>query len=288
MSYEGKEYIVKKIRMVIVTVLMLLLVLACWKMNKGNAVKIKLGDVDEGPRIIVGTLGMGEPYSAITDDGIWQGFEADVWSEVEKRSGMAVELKQIESSEKIFEQLKNEEIDVAANCFSITQSRLEEYIASGPLYADVCVVTVGEESKYQALQDLRKCTVGVTGGQIPDKVLEVLTEEFEWNLKTYEEEEAGLQDYKDGKIDAFAGRLIQINKLEKMLNIDLRVLEHPLYGSHVGWLFNDTESGAKLRDEFNIYIADMQKDGTLSKISEKWFGTDMTKFISEQWFVKTR
>lgn len=278
----------KKVRVAIVAVMAVVLILACWMINKEDVKTIKLGKVDEGPKIVVGTLGTGEPYSEISEDGTWKGFEADVWSEVEKRSGMAVELKQASDTDTIFEQLKNGEIDVAANCFAITQTRLEEYIASGPLYADVYVVAVGKDSKYESLQDLRKCTVGFVEGQIPDKALEALSGKYEWNIKTCENDEAGLQEFKDKKIDAYAGRMIQIKKLEKNLKLNLKVMESPIYGSHVGWFFNNTENGAKLRDELNEYLADMQKDGTLSEISEKWFGEDMTKFISTQWVMETR
>ncbi|MFR3755426.1 MAG: transporter substrate-binding domain-containing protein [Enterocloster sp.] len=56
-------------------------------------------------------------------------------------------------------------VDVAANCFAITEARLKTYIASDPIYADAQVIIVQPDSEYQTLDDLRGHTIGVTAGQ---------------------------------------------------------------------------------------------------------------------------
>ena len=38
-----------------------------------------------------------------------------------------------------------------------------------------------------------------------------------------------------------------------------------------------TKKNAAMRDQVNKILSDMTSDGTMAKISEKWFGADLTK-----------
>ncbi len=115
--------------------------------------------------ITVGTVGTGEPYTLIHDDGSWTGVEPELWDEVEKRLGWTIEVKQVGDMASLFGELDTGRVDVAANCFAITEARLEKYIVSDPLYADAQVIIVQPDSEYQTFEDLRGCTIGVTAGQ---------------------------------------------------------------------------------------------------------------------------
>ena len=41
--------------------------------------------------------------------------------------------------------------------------------------------------------------------------------------------------------------------------------------------FRDDEEGRALRDRFDAAIATLKENGKLAEISQKWFGTDITK-----------
>ena len=45
---------------------------------------------DSGKKVTVVTSGTGEPYSLISDDGKWTGIDAEMWDEIEKRTGWEV------------------------------------------------------------------------------------------------------------------------------------------------------------------------------------------------------
>lgn len=49
---------------------------------------------DSDETVTVVTAGTGEPYSLLADDGTWTGIDAEMWDEIEKRTGWKVELKQ--------------------------------------------------------------------------------------------------------------------------------------------------------------------------------------------------
>lgn len=246
----------------------------------------KIETEENGKRtIIVGTVGSGEPYSKLDDSGNWTGVEAELWAEVEKRLGWTVEVKQVGDLASLFGELDTGRIDVAANCFAITEERLKSYIATDPIYGDAQVIAVQPDSKYKTLEDLRGVSIGVTAGQAAQSTVEALAPDYDWEVTAYEDGNAGLQDLSLGRLTAFAHTVTAIEKVESAQKLEFRMLEEKLFGNNVGWWFADNEESAAIRDELNQVIADMLADGTLSTITTKWFYEDMTKLISDQWLT---
>lgn len=238
--------------------------------------------------VIVGTSGTGEPYSMVAEDGTWTGMEAEFWAEIQERTGWNIEMKQVSDMASLFGELGTGRVDVAANCFAITESRLETYLASDPIYADAQVVIVQPDSPYQTLEDLRGCTIGVTSGQAAQNTVEGLAPQYDWEVITYEDSNPGFQDCALGRIDSYANTVTNINKAEAAQGLEFRMLDEKLFGNNVGWWFADTEEGKELRDEVNVVLAEMMEDGTASEIVTKWLGEDMTKLVSDEWLTATR
>ncbi|MEA4921534.1 MAG: transporter substrate-binding domain-containing protein [Clostridiaceae bacterium] len=260
--------------------------------NKGSEVNqstdtTKDDKQTESRTVVVGTTGSGEPYSLIDDKGNWTGAEADLWAEIEKRTGWTIEVKQVGDTASLFGELNTGRVDVAANCYAITATRLETYIASDPIYADAQVVIVKPDSGYKTLEDLRGKTIGVTAGQAAESTVEKLAPDYDWEVVTYQDSAAGFQDCSLGRVEAYANTVTNIQKAERAQGFDFYMLEEKLFGNNVGWWFADTEESTELRDELNKVLADMQKDGTVSKIVTNWFFEDLTKLISDEWLTAT-
>lgn len=45
-------------------------------------------------KVTLVTSGTGEPYTLLADDGTWTGIDAEMWAEIEERTGWEVEVKQ--------------------------------------------------------------------------------------------------------------------------------------------------------------------------------------------------
>lgn len=247
----------------------------------------KSGSETETRTVIVGTAGTGEPYSKVDDQGTWTGAEADLWAEVEARTGWTIEMKQVADMASLFGELNTGRVDVAANCFAITEARLKTYIASDPIYADAQVIIVQPDSEYKTLEDLRGCTIGVTAGQAAQTTVEGMAPEYDWEIVTYEDSNAGFQDCALGRIDCYANTVTNIEKAQKAQNLEFRMLDEKLFGNNVGWWFADTQEGAELRDEVNVILKEMKEDGTLSEIITKWFYEDLSQLISDEWLTAT-
>ena len=243
----------------------------------------------ESRTVVVGTVGTGVPYSLIDQDGNWSGIEKDLWDEVQKRTGWTIEVKQVGDMASLFGELDTGRVDVAANCFAITEKRLESYLASDPIYGDAQVIIVQPDSSYQTIEDLKGKKIGVTAGQAAQTTIEEMTPEYGWEVVTYEDTSAGFQDCALGRVDAYAHTVSNIKKAEEAQGLEFRMLDEKLFGNNVGWWYAPTDEGKVLRDDCNKVIAEMKEDGTLSEIISKWmYGEDMTKLAGDEWLTADR
>lgn len=223
----------------------------------------------------------------VDDQGNWTGAEADLWAEIEARTGWTIEMKQVSDMASLFGELNTGRVDVAANCFAITEARLKTYIASDPIYADAQVIIVRPDSEYKTMDDLRGHTIGVTAGQAAQSTVENMAPDYDWEIVTYEDSNAGFQDCSLGRIDCYANTVTNIEKAERAQNLEFRMLDQKLFGNNVGWWFADTEEGAGLRDDINVVLKEMHEDGTVSEIITKWFYEDLSQLISDEWLTAT-
>ncbi len=265
-----------------------LCLIGCGSSGQGADAPASSDQADGARTIIVGTAGTGEPYSAVSDSGEWTGIEAELWAEVAERTGWTIEMRQVADMSSLFGELETGRVDVAANCFAITESRLEKYLASDPLYGDAQVIIVQPDSEYQTFEDLRGKTIGVTAGQASQTTVEAMADQYDWNVITYEDSNAGFQDTALGRIDCYANTVTNIQKAQNAQGLEFRMLDELLFGNNVGWWFQDSEEGAALRDELNAVLKEMMDDGTIAEIVTKWFGEDMTAYISEDYLTATK
>ncbi|HBV38651.1 MAG TPA: cystine ABC transporter substrate-binding protein, partial [Erwinia sp.] len=94
-------------------------------------------------------------------------------------------------------------------------------------------------------------------------------------IRTYDDDPTKYQDLRVGRIDAILVDRLAALDLVKKTGKTLAV---------AGPAFSRQEAGVALRKgnpdmlaAVDKAIADMQKDGSLTKISDKWFGVDVTK-----------
>lgn len=263
---------------------------ACGNKDEGsennNENEVTDNNNEETRTIVLGTTGSGEPYTFVDEKGNWTGCEADLWHEIAERTGWEIDLRQVGDTTSLFGDLGAGRVDVAANCYAITEKRLETYIASDPIYADAQVVIVRPESEFYTLEDLRGKTMGVNAGQAAQATVEALAADYGFEVITYETN--GFLDCANGRVDSYASTVTAIEKAERNQGLEFRMLEEKLFGNNVGWWFADTEEGAALRDEVNEVLAEMHKDGTISEIVTKWFYEDLTQLISDEWLTATK
>ena len=150
---------------------------------------------DSGKKVTVVTSGTGEPYSLISDDGKWTGIDAEMWDEIEKRTGWEVEVKQA-SFDAMWGELDTGRADVVANCLAVKEERTDKYNATIPYYGDSQCIIVNDDSDYKTSDDLKGKTVGCTNGQAAQTIIEDMAKEKGFTVKLYEDSAVGMNDLK--------------------------------------------------------------------------------------------
>ncbi len=158
---------------------------------------------------------------------------------------------------------------VAALMMLLGIARAEGEIAPGSN------IDIGQGSAFASLAELYGKRIGVVTGAIQGPAIEREIPEAE--LRYFNSVPDLLVAARAGKIDAFSATdtIIRYFMLE---NDDLTYLDEPLTETmDTGAIFPKTEAGAKLRSEFNAYLAEARDAGILHEIEELWLSGDESK-----------
>ena len=224
-----------------------------------------LNQVKERGTLRVGLEGTYPPFSYQGDDGKLTGFEVDFANELAKHLGVKADLKPTKW-DGMLASLDSKRIDVVINQVTISDQRKKKYDFSTPytISGIQALVKKGNEGVIKTAADLKGKKVGVGLGTNYEEWLRQNVQGVD--IRTYDDDPTKYQDLVD--------RLAALDLVKKTGNT-LAV---------TGEAFSRQESGVALRKgnedllkAVDGAIADMQKDGTLKALSEKWFGADVTK-----------
>ena len=231
-----------------------------------------------GKAIVVGLDDNYPPMGFKDDSGEITGFDIDVAKEAAKRLGRDVEFKAIDWDSKEAE-LKSGRVDVLWNGLDITEKRKENMLFSDP-YMDnrqVVFVRKGDDMGIKTEADLKGKVVGTQSGGTTEEYYDGNAEAKNdlKELKKYQDYISAFMDLENGRVDAvvsdeITGRYYMSKHGDKLAALDIVVGPVSQFG--IGFRKDDTA----LKDEVQKVIDEMVKDGTMAKISEKWFGKDIT------------
>lgn len=222
----------------------------------------------------VGMSGRYFPFTFVQKDKL-QGFEVDMWDEIGKRNGYQIEYVTANFSG-LFGLLETGRIDTISNQITITEARKAKYLFADPYVIDGAQITVrkGNDS-IQGIDDLAGKTVAVNLGSNFEQLLRSYDKDGKIKVKTYE---TGIEhDVALGRADAFVMDRLSALELIKKTGLPLQLAGQPFETIANAWPFVNNERGAMLQGEVNQALAAMRADGTVEKISLKWFGADITK-----------
>ena len=196
------------------------------------------------------------------------GFDIDVAREACKRLGISLKLQPIDWDNNQAE-LNNGNVDCLWNGFSKTEERDKEFNLSIPYMKNNQILLVKSGSPYKGLGDLAGKTVGVQSNSSAETALEN-NPDFKNSLK----EVVKIDDYSKAVMEVVARYYLTQNPGAYVILQDEGGKDSSLAIEDyvVGFRKND---GA-LKEKVEGALKEMSSDGTLKKISEQWFGTDVT------------
>ncbi|GHA16039.1 amino acid ABC transporter substrate-binding protein [Oceanisphaera arctica] len=221
----------------------------------------------------VGMSGRYYPFTFVQQDKL-QGFEVDVWNEIGKRLDREVEFVTTNFSG-LFGMLETGRIDTISNQITITPERLEKYDFATPYVYDGAQIVVrkGNDS-IKGLEDLKGKKVAVNLGSNFEQLMRKHDTNNEINIITYETNLE--QDVALGRTDAFVMDRVGSAQLIKEAGLPLQLAGQPFETMENAFPFVKKPQQQALLAEVNQALADMRADGTLTQISEKWLGADIT------------
>lgn len=227
----------------------------------------------DGP-LRVGMSGQYFPFTFVEQDEL-KGFDVDVMNAIGKEMGRDIKYETANFSG-LFGMLESGRIDTVANQITITEERQKAYVFSEPyVYDGAQVVTKKGNTEIQSVEDLKGKTVAVNLGSNFEALLRELPYADQIDIKTYE---SNLErDTALGRVDAFVMDRVSASQIIKEKPLPLELAGPTFSQITNAYPFRDTEAGRALRDEVNKALAALRDDGTLASISEKWFGTDITR-----------
>ena len=228
----------------------------------------------EGGTLIVGFDQDFPPMGFVGDDGEYTGFDLDLAKEVAKRLGLEYKAQPIAWDSKDME-LESGNIDCIWNGFTIT-GREDDYTWTTPYMANKQVFVVANDSDIKSQADLAGKVVEVQADSSAEAALKEnqdLANTF-GQLLTTPDYNTAFMDLEQGAVDAVAMDVIVAGYQIKQRNADFKILDDSLSEEEYGVGFK--KGNTELRDKVQGALEEMAADGTLAKISDEWFGEDVT------------
>lgn len=199
------------------------------------------------------------------------GIDIDIAKEIASRLGVELSINNL-SWEKIFSKVQGGEIDLAISSITITSERKEEVLFSVPYFnGGQVIITLSENNTIGGVSDLEnKRIVAQEGTTSFFEAKKYTTEDLiciDKNFNTSIGGEKVFEDLKNNQLDAVIVDYVKALEIIKKYP-GLKIIGVPFTQEEYGIatkIGNET-----LIKKINSILIEMEKDGTMRKIEEKW------------------
>ncbi|MFP7494326.1 transporter substrate-binding domain-containing protein [Terribacillus saccharophilus] len=272
----------KKRLLVLCSILFVLVLSACGSSESENADQASEDNVwesiQDSGKITVGTSGTLYPASYYPEgsDEI-TGYDVEVVKEIAKRLDLEVEFKTSDFNN-MLASVQNGRVDMAANDIGVTEERKDKFTYSEPYKYSytTMIVRKNDLSGIHSLEDLKgKKAGGEATTGYSDIAEELGAEVVAYGNTT---NDVYLGDVDNGRTDLIINDYY-LQSLALQAFPDLNITIHP------DFKFDETANAAimpkeatELKKQADKVLAEMREDGTLTKLSEEFFGgADVSK-----------
>jgi len=250
--------------------LILLISLIAVYLLSACAEKEKLPDGSElinKNQFIFAASGEFKPFSYINDDLTMSGFDIEVGEAIAKELGLEPVQKRIKFKG-IVEGVKTGRADVAVASHTINPQRSKHVSFSTPYYYSGPQIFTRPDSKIKTVKDLKGKEVAVAKGSTYADTASKYTDK----IKTYDSDITALQALSSGRHDAVITDFVTGKsaaqegfkiKGQQLIERSEQAIVLP-------------QDNPKLLKRVNESLEKLREDGTLSRISNKYFGEDIT------------
>ena len=215
------------------------------------------------------------PLGFRSDDNEIVGYDIDLAKEVAKRLGVEFRAQPIDWDAKEME-LETGKIDCIWNGFTITEDRKNALSFTEAYLNNEQVLVVRSDSGINSLAGMKGKIVGLQSGSSAQEAVDDNPSFASSIGKTilFKDNITLLNDLDIGGVDGVVMDSIVADYSIAQTKKPFTVIEEPLANEAYGVGFRKNEP--ELRDAVWAILKEMQSDGTVSAISQKWFGRNIS------------
>ncbi|MFL0250344.1 ABC transporter substrate-binding protein [Clostridium neuense] len=262
----------KIITIMLVLCLSLVTLAGCGKTTSTSSGDNSLDRVKKAGQMVIGIDNTYPPMEFKNKStGINEGFDVDIANAVGKKLGVKVKFVP-NAWDGIFLALKSKKFDLIQSSVSMTDDRKKAMIFSDPyIYGGNAIFVKSDNTTVKSDKDFPGKVIGCQAGTTAQDVLSKLSGLKD--VKKYEAMTDAFLDLENGRTaavvtDPMVGDYYNVTAPGKFKKLKSSLSKEP-----IGVAFRKDDKA--LRDAYNKAMNELKKDGTLSKISKKWFGLDI-------------
>lgn len=234
-----------------------------------------LDQVKQRGTLRIGLEGTFPPFNSKAPSGELVGYDVDIAKAVAAKLGVKPEFVTTEWSG-IIAGLQANKFDVIVNQVGITDAR-KQVLDFSPAYtysAAQLIQRKDDTRQFKSLDDLKGKKLGVGLGT---NYMDMAKSVPGIDVKTYPGAPEYLRDLAAGRLDTALNDRLMLAYLMKNSQLPLRTGATLGAGNPSGIPFR--KGNPKFAKAIDDAMAQLEADGTFSKISDKWFGVDVSKPI---------
>lgn len=262
----------KRMIVVMLAVFMLASVLTMAVSAKGS--DDLLETIQERGTIIVGLEGDWAPWSYVDENDELTGYDVEVAKAIADKLGVEIQIVPGEW-DGLFAGMDAGRYDMVVNGVEVTEERADKYDFSTPYaYIRTALIVKGDNDSIKTFEDLKGKK---TANSIASTYMN-LAESYGatcYGVSTLDET---LTMVLQGRVDATLNAIVSFTDyMAQHPDSNLKVVATTEEASNVAIPMRKDDESASLREAVNKAIDELREDGTLSELSTRFFGEDISK-----------
>jgi ABC-type amino acid transport substrate-binding protein len=242
----------------IVTIFMVSLLAACGQANEE-------GQGEQTKTLIMGTSADFPPFETRDNNGEIVGFDIDLAKYITSELGYELEIKDM-NFDGLIGALQSDRVDFVASGMSATETRKESVDFSNSYHRSGEMIITLKDSEIKQMENLEGKIIAVQLGTIQEEGAKKLAEQINIEIKALDKVPNLIQELKSGRVDAvYLDKTVGEGYIKEL---DLAGFDDENEGTPGMAIAFPKDSG--LVEEFNRIIAEMEENGELEKLEQKW------------------
>lgn len=243
------------------------------KTNPTESSSDLLAQIQERGEIVIATEGTWAPWTYHDESGNLVGFDVEITQKIAERLGVTASFVEGEW-DGLLAGLESGRYDMMANGVDITQARQEKYDFSIPYaYNRTAVIVRTEDNSIHALEDLK----GKHTANTISSTYAQLAEQYGAEVTAVDDLNQTMELLLAGRIDATLNSEVTFyDYLRAQPDAPVKVAVLTSEATQVAIPLRKGAESAALLNAINETVDELREDGTLTELSEKYFGSDIT------------